>query len=65
MTYQSTNLFPQPTPSCGPSCEKVTGSNVINVLKGGLKVRFLFSLFVKNEYLMNFRLKVLPKRFKM
>ena len=26
--------FPQPTPSCGSSCEKVTGSNVINVLKG-------------------------------
>ena len=30
----STNLFPQPTPNCGSSCEKVTGSNVINVLKG-------------------------------
>ena len=30
--YQSTNLFPQPTPNCGSSCEKVTGSNVINVL---------------------------------
>ena len=29
------NLFPQPTPNCGSSCEKVTGSNVINVLKGG------------------------------
>ena len=34
-TYQSTNLFPQPTPNCGSSCEKVTGNNVINVLKGG------------------------------
>ena len=32
----STNLFPQPTPNCGSSCEKVTGSNVINVLKGAL-----------------------------
>ena len=35
VTYQSTNLFPQWTPNCGSSCEKVTGSNVINVLKGG------------------------------
>ena len=26
---------PQPTPNWGPSCEKVTGSNVINVLKRG------------------------------
>ena len=26
---------PQPTPNYGSSCEKVTGSNVINVLKGG------------------------------
>ena len=25
------NLFPQPTPKCGSSCEKVTGSNVINI----------------------------------
>ena len=28
------NLFPQQTPNCGSTCEKVTGSNVI-VLKGG------------------------------
>ena len=35
ITYQSTNLFPQPTPNCGSRCEKVIGSNVINVLKGG------------------------------
>ena len=28
----STNLFPKPTPNRGSSCEKVTGSNVINVL---------------------------------
>ena len=25
-------FFPQPTPNCGSSCEKVTGSNAINVL---------------------------------
>ena len=36
MTYQSTNHFPQPTPNCRSSCENVTGSNVINVLKGSL-----------------------------
>ena len=35
ITYQSTNLFPQPMSNCGSSCEEVTGSNIINVLKGG------------------------------
>ena len=34
VTYQSTNIFPQPTPNCGSSYEKVTGNNIINVLKG-------------------------------
>ena len=34
--YQSITLFPQPTPSCGSSCEKMTSSNAINVVKGPL-----------------------------
>ena len=29
---KGTNIYPQPTPNFGPSCEKVTGSNVIKVL---------------------------------
>ena len=38
-SYQSTDHFHQPTPNCGSSCEKVTGTNVINVLKGALGER--------------------------
>ena len=38
VTYQNTNLFLQPTPNCGSSCEKIIGSNVINALKGGFGV---------------------------
>ena len=44
--WQLNNLRHQlkPTPNCGSSFEKVTGSNVINVLKGarGLGLFFIF-----------------------
>ena len=33
---KSKHISPNPTPNCRSSCEKVTSSNVINVLKGAL-----------------------------